>query len=46
MKHVASLGDLVLPIAMRVAMKMVKPEKIAWQFDYRIDWDERVTAPG
>ncbi|MEV5721397.1 NAD(P)/FAD-dependent oxidoreductase [Amycolatopsis mediterranei] len=28
------LRDLVLP----VAMKLVKPEKSAWQFDYRIDW--------
>ena len=29
------LRDLVLP----VAMKRVKPEKSAWQFDYRIDWN-------
>jgi 2-polyprenyl-6-methoxyphenol hydroxylase-like FAD-dependent oxidoreductase len=29
------LRDLVMP----VAMKLVKPEKSAWQFNYRIDWD-------
>ncbi|MBM9506447.1 FAD-dependent oxidoreductase [Actinacidiphila acididurans] len=32
--------DLLTP----VAMKMLKPEKMAWQFGYRIDWDTTVTA--
>ncbi|HEY3506898.1 MAG TPA: FAD-dependent monooxygenase [Actinocatenispora sp.] len=32
--------DLVLPIAMRA---LAKPEKMAWQFGYRIDWDEPAT---
>lgn len=32
------LRDLVMPIA----MKLVKPEKMAWQFDHTIDWDARV----
>jgi FAD-dependent urate hydroxylase len=27
--------DLVMPVAMRL---LAKPEKMAWQFDYRIDW--------
>jgi FAD-dependent urate hydroxylase len=34
------IRDLVLP----VAMKLMKPEKTAWQFDYRIDWDTPVTV--
>jgi 2-polyprenyl-6-methoxyphenol hydroxylase-like FAD-dependent oxidoreductase len=33
------LRDLLMPVAMRLA----KPEKMAWQFDYRIDWDAPVT---
>ncbi|GGM05619.1 FAD-dependent monooxygenase [Micromonospora yangpuensis] len=37
--------DLLMPIAMKVAMRMVKPEKMAWQFEYRIDWDEPVVTP-
>jgi 2-polyprenyl-6-methoxyphenol hydroxylase-like FAD-dependent oxidoreductase len=32
------LRDLLMP----VAMKLAKPEKWAWQFDYRIDWDAPV----
>ncbi|HEX4705087.1 MAG TPA: NAD(P)/FAD-dependent oxidoreductase [Pseudonocardiaceae bacterium] len=32
--------DLVMP----VAMKLVKPEKMAWQFDYRIDWAATAVA--
>ncbi|WP_235022905.1 FAD-dependent oxidoreductase [Amycolatopsis alkalitolerans] len=28
--------DLVLPVAMKL---LAKPEKMAWQVDYRIDWD-------
>jgi len=32
-----TIRDLVMPLA----MKFVKPEKMAWQYDYRIDW----TAP-
>ena len=28
---------------MPVAMKLLaKPEKMAWQYDYRIDWDDPV----
>jgi 2-polyprenyl-6-methoxyphenol hydroxylase-like FAD-dependent oxidoreductase len=37
------LRDLLMPVAMKVAMKLVKPEKMAWQFDYRIDWDAPIT---
>jgi 2-polyprenyl-6-methoxyphenol hydroxylase-like FAD-dependent oxidoreductase len=32
------LRDLLLPLAMRFA----RPEKYAWQFRHRIDWDARV----
>jgi FAD-dependent urate hydroxylase len=34
------LRDLVMPLAMKL---LAKPEKMAWQFDYRIDWDAPVT---
>jgi FAD-dependent urate hydroxylase len=33
------LRDLVMPVAMK---RLAKPEKMAWQFDYRIDWDAPV----
>ncbi len=35
------LRDLLLPTAMRL---LAKPEKMAWQFGYRIDWDAPVSA--
>jgi 2-polyprenyl-6-methoxyphenol hydroxylase-like FAD-dependent oxidoreductase len=35
------LRDLLLPVAFKL---LAKPEKMAWQFDYRIDWDARVPA--
>jgi FAD-dependent urate hydroxylase len=34
------IRDLLMP----VVMKFAKPEKMAWQFDYRIDWDTQVTG--
>ena len=33
--------DLVMPTAMK---RLAKPEKMAWQFDYRIDWDAPVAG--
>ncbi|WP_214414124.1 FAD-dependent oxidoreductase [Sphaerisporangium fuscum] len=33
--------DLTMPLFMKL---FAKPEKMAWQFDYRIDWDAPVTA--
>jgi FAD-dependent urate hydroxylase len=33
------LRDLLMPVAMK---RLAKPEKMAWQFDYRIDWDAPV----
>ncbi len=34
------LRDALLPTAMRL---LAKPEKMAWQFNYRIDWDAPVS---
>jgi 2-polyprenyl-6-methoxyphenol hydroxylase-like FAD-dependent oxidoreductase len=34
------LRDLLMPVAMKL---LAKPEKWAWQFGYRIDWDATVT---
>ena len=38
-----------MPVAMK---RLAKPEKMAWQFDYHVDWDapvagapDRVSAP-
>ena len=30
---------------MPMAMKLAKPEKTAWQYNYHIDWDAPVTEP-
>jgi hypothetical protein len=29
---------------MRIFTKLAKPEKMAWMFDYRIDWDATTGA--
>jgi FAD-dependent urate hydroxylase len=34
-----ALRDMFLPIAMKL---LVKPERMAWQINYRIDWNETV----
>ncbi|KXK58688.1 monooxygenase [Micromonospora rosaria] len=34
--------DVLLPITMRIAMKMLRPGKMTWQFDHHIDWDAPV----
>jgi 2-polyprenyl-6-methoxyphenol hydroxylase-like FAD-dependent oxidoreductase len=34
------IRDLIMPLA----MKLAKPEKMAWQYEYRIDWDAPVTS--
>lgn len=36
------LRDLLMPVTMKL---LVKPERMAWQFGYRIDWDAPITAP-
>jgi len=35
----AFFRDLILPVVMR---QMAKRDSLAWMYDYRIDWDERV----
>ena len=35
------IRDAILPVAMKT---LAKPEKMAWQFGYRIDWDAPVSA--
>jgi FAD-dependent urate hydroxylase len=35
------LRDLVMPVAMK---RLAKPERMAWQFGYRIDWDAPVAG--
>ena len=35
------LRDLLMPVVMRL---LAKPEKMAWQFDHRIEWDAPVAA--
>jgi hypothetical protein len=34
--------DLLMPVAMK---RLAKPERMAWQFDYHIDWSPRSRAP-
>lgn len=41
-----AIRDLVMPVAMKVALRMVNPEKLAWQYNYRIDWDMPVNGAG
>jgi len=37
-------GKVVLfALAMRIFTMLAKPEKMAWMFDYRIDWDAPAT---
>lgn len=35
------LRDLLMPVAMKL---LAKPERLTWQFGYRIDWDAPVTG--
>lgn len=39
-----AVRDLVSPIAMKIAFRMVSPERLAWQYNYHIDWDRPVGA--
>ncbi|MEV6205527.1 NAD(P)/FAD-dependent oxidoreductase [Kitasatospora sp. NPDC051914] len=36
-----ALRDLLMPMA----MKLINPEKMAWQFDHHIDWDANAAQP-
>jgi FAD-dependent urate hydroxylase len=43
-KAAGPVGRVLRDALMPLAMKLVKPEKTAWQYDYRIDWSEPVAA--
>ena len=32
------VGRVLFALAMSIFTKLAKPEKMAWMFDYRIDW--------
>jgi len=37
-KTAGPVGRVLFALAMKVFTKLAKPEKMAWMFDYRIDW--------
>jgi 2-polyprenyl-6-methoxyphenol hydroxylase-like FAD-dependent oxidoreductase len=41
-KTAGPVGRVAFALAMKIFTKIAKPEKMAWMFDYRIDWDARV----
>jgi 2-polyprenyl-6-methoxyphenol hydroxylase-like FAD-dependent oxidoreductase len=43
-KAAGPVGRVLRDLLMPVAMKLVKPEKMAWQYAYRIDWDTPVAS--
>lgn len=43
-KAAGPAGRVVNAMALRVFARLVKPEKMAWMFDHRIDWDARATT--
>ena len=43
-KAAGPVGRVINNMLMRVVAKLVKPEKMAWMFDHRIDWDAPVTG--
>ena len=43
-KTAGPVGRVFFALAMKVFTKLAKPEKVAWMFDYRIDWDAPVGA--
>ncbi|MEV6013253.1 NAD(P)/FAD-dependent oxidoreductase [Streptomyces sp. NPDC051976] len=44
-KTAGPIARTVNGLALRVFAKLVKPEKSAWMFDYRIAWDDKVSSP-
>jgi len=42
-KTAGPAGRVLFALAMRIFTKLAKPEKMAWMFDYRIDWNAPVT---
>ena len=43
-KTAGPAGRVFFALAMKIFTKLAKPEKVAWMFDYRIDWDAPVGA--
>jgi 2-polyprenyl-6-methoxyphenol hydroxylase-like FAD-dependent oxidoreductase len=43
-KTAGPVGRVFFALAMKIFTKLAKPEKVAWMFDYRIDWDAPVAA--
>jgi FAD-dependent urate hydroxylase len=41
-KAAGPVGRLVNAWALRIFTRLAKPERMAWMFDYRIDWEARV----
>ncbi|HEV2637694.1 MAG TPA: NAD(P)/FAD-dependent oxidoreductase [Actinocrinis sp.] len=41
-KAAGPVGRVARDLLMPLLMRMVRPEKMAWQFDYRIDWEQPV----
>ncbi|HEV8568190.1 MAG TPA: FAD-dependent monooxygenase [Actinoplanes sp.] len=41
-KAAGPLGRRLRDMLMPVAMKLTKPEKLAWQYDHHIDWNKAV----
>ena len=39
------VGRVLFALAMTIFTKLAKPEKMAWMFDYRVDWDATTVAP-
>jgi FAD-dependent urate hydroxylase len=38
-KTAGPVGRVLFALAMRIFTRLAKPEKMAWMFDYRIDWN-------
>jgi len=45
-KTAGPVGRFVNAWALRIFTRLAKPERMAWMFDYRIDWDARVADAG
>jgi FAD-dependent urate hydroxylase len=43
-KAAGPVGRVINAMLIRVFSRLVKPEKMAWMFDYRIDWDAKITG--
>jgi FAD-dependent urate hydroxylase len=43
-KAAGPVGRVLNAYAIRIFGKLAKPEKMTWIFDYRIDWDAKVTG--